>query len=126
MKKRFIISAIFIIVTAAFLFGILYPVGKNVDGNAANIRIIQGRIDYLSKGIDNLQSHLLSLIIIKWLALETKGEFGTVRQRKALDLSVKEINLMLKRLISDPEKRSAWIQSMRELLPEKDKKVDRK
>ena len=126
MNKNLVIALIVAAVFGVTVFGISYPIGKNLDGNAANIRIAQGRIDSLSKDIDNLQSHLLSLIIIKWLALETKGEFGTVRQRKVLDLSVKEINLMLKRLIPDPEKRSAWIQSMRKLLPGKNKKGDRK
>ena len=126
MNKNLVIALIVAAVFGVTVFGISYPIGKNLDGNAANIRIAQGRIDSLSKDIDNLQSHLLSLIIIKWLALETRGEFGTVRQRKVLDLSVKEINLMLKRLIPDPEKRSAWIQSMRKLLPGKNKKGDRK
>ena len=103
-------------------------INNRIIGDQNGYKIFDGEpvppfinFEKMEKDIDNLQDHLLSFIIMKWLFLETRGEFGTARQKKALDLSVKEMNLMLKELIPDPAKRSDWIQAMREMLPKKNK-----
>ncbi len=98
-------------------------IGSQNGYNIFDSKTVLKAIDFkqMETDISDLQDHLLSFIVIKWLTLETRAEFGTDRRNKALDLSVKEINLMLKELIPDPAKRSDWIQAMREMLPKKNK-----
>ena len=61
----------------------------------------------------------LSLLIAKiaWLQAETKNEFGTDRAKTAIDQIVRELNRIVEVVISDPGKRSRWIQELQQSLP---------
>lgn len=69
----------------------------------------------------NHASAEIALILVRatYLTLETKGEFGTDRAQKAIELIFDDLNKMLPMVIHDEKERSKWIQDLKKSLPER-------
>jgi hypothetical protein len=68
----------------------------------------------------NYASEQVALILVRmtYLTLETKGEFGTSRAKKALLEIEKDLNKLLPIIIPDKEDRSVWIKNLNKTLPQ--------
>ena len=62
--------------------------------------------------------HALSVISSTYLSMVTKNEIGTKRDQKAVEETLKDINMVLPELIPDPDKRQAWINNLQQKIPQ--------
>lgn len=67
----------------------------------------------------NYASEQIALILVRvnYLTLETKGDFGTVRAKKAIQEVEKDLGKLLTIIIPNEDERSAWVKSLKKTLP---------